>query len=158
MTDYPEPTRLAADAPGVPERFTIEPDDYHAQLAGTTGDGRRFFITTPFEPTTATDPGNEFVALFLWKADGTFDEIDVDAFGPRELLAENDHQDALERRIARLGDFTIEPISVAPFAVESHGTTFGFVPSEFEGRVSIELHPGNFMAFTEPWDSGEYDT
>lgn len=135
-----------------PDRFTIVPDDYHAQLTGTAGDGRRFFITTPFEP------DNEFVALFLWTSDGSFDEIDVDAFGPRELLAENDHQDALERRIARLGEFTIEPISVAPFAVESHGTTFGFVPQEYEGLVSITLLPGDYMAYTEPFDSGEYDT
>lgn len=141
-----------------PDRFTIMPDDYHAQLAGTAGDGRRFFITTPFEPATPTDPGNEFVALFLWKPDGSFDEIDVDAFGPREQLAENDHQDALERRIARLGEFTIEPISVAPFAVASHGTTFGFVPQEYEGLVSVTLQPGDYMAYTEPFDSGEYDT
>ena len=137
---------------GAPARFTIEPDEYHAQLAGTAGDGRRFFITTPFEP------DNEFVALFFWKADGSFDEIDVDSFGPRELVAENDHQDALERRISRLGDFRIEPISVAPFAVESHGTTFGFVPQEYEGYVSVNLQPGDYMAFHEPWDSGDYDT
>lgn len=135
-----------------PDRFTIEPDDYHAQLVGTAGDGRRFFITTPFEP------DNEFVALFLWNADGSFDSVDVDAFGLREMLAENDHQDALERRVARLGDFTIEPISVAPFAVESHGTTFGFVPEDYEGHVSVVLRPGNYMAYSEPWDSGEYDT
>lgn len=142
----------------IPDRFTIVPDDYHAQLAGTTGDGRRFFITTPFEAGTPTDPGNEFVALFLWNADGTFDSIDVDAFGPRELVSEDDHQDALERRISRLGDFTIEAISVAPFAVQSHGTTFGFVPQEFEGSVSVNLQPGDYMAYYEPWESGDYDT
>lgn len=136
----------------IPDRFTIVPDDYHAQLVGTAGDGRRFFITTPFEP------GNEYVALFWWRADGEFDSIDVDAFGPRELLSETDIEDALERRIAQLGTFSIEEISVAPFAAESHGTTFGFVPQEFSGHVSVNLQPGDYMAFNDPWDSGEYDT
>jgi hypothetical protein len=152
VTDYPEPRTLQAGSEGVPERFLIEPDDYHARLVGTAQDGRRFFITTPFEP------DNEFVALFLWGADGSFDSIDVDGLGRRELLSDSDLQDALERRIARLGEFRIEPISVAPFAVESHGTTFGFVPQEFDGSVSIDLLPGNYMSYVEPWDSGEYDT
>ena len=134
-----------------PERFTIEPDDFHAQLVGTTGDGQRFFMTTPFEP------DNEYVALFLWNADGTFDSVDIDSFGPRETFNEADHQDALERRVSRLGQFTIESVSVAPFSVESHGAVFGFVPQETDGIVSVHLQPGDYMVFSEPWDSGQYD-
>lgn len=152
MSDDSAPTRLAPGSPGVPDRFLIEPDDYQAQLVGTAGDGRRFFITTPFEP------GEEYVALFWWTADGEFDSIDVDAFGPRELLAETDVEDAIERRVAQLGGFRIEPISVAPFVAESHGTSFGFMPQEFSGHITVNLMPGDYMAFSDPWDSGEYDT
>lgn len=152
MSSTDGPIQLSLDDPRAPARITIAPDDYQAQLVGTAGDGRRFFITTPFEP------GDEYVALFFWSADGEFDSIDVDSFGPRELLSETDVEDALERRIAQLGTFRLEQVSVAPFVAESHGATFGFIPQEFSGHVSVNLMPGDYMSFNEPWDSGEYDT
>lgn len=48
-----------------------------------------------------------------------------------------------------------------PFALERFGTQFGLVASEVEddpGVWTVELLPGNYMAFWEPWDSGDYDT
>ncbi|MEU3456907.1 hypothetical protein ABZ671_25400 [Micromonospora sp. NPDC006766] len=56
---------------------------------------------------------------------------------------------------------TFGRIEVAPFAVERFGTTFGLIPQPPEDGDDfwwVELHPGNYMAFTAPWDSGEYDT
>lgn len=50
---------------------------------------------------------------------------------------------------------------VQPFAIERLGTTFGLVPRSPEDKDDswwVEMHPGNYMAFHEPWDSGEYDT
>ncbi|GAA0255521.1 hypothetical protein GCM10010492_65480 [Saccharothrix mutabilis subsp. mutabilis] len=41
------------------------------------------------------------------------------------------------------------------------GTTFGLIArpgDEEDDSWWVELHPGNYMAFSEPWDSGEYDT
>ena len=59
-----------------PTRFTIRPDDYHVPYAGTAEDGRRFFLTKElFSETSA------WVGLFLWKADGQFDEVRVSAIG-----------------------------------------------------------------------------
>jgi hypothetical protein len=46
--------------------------------------------------------------------------------------------------------------------VQRFGTTFGLVPrapdeDDEDGRWSVEMHPGNYMAFFEPWE-GDYDT
>jgi hypothetical protein len=46
-------------------------------------------------------------------------------------------------------------------ALDRFGTTFGLVvlaPDYEDDGYAVELHPGNYMAFFEPWDSGEYDT
>jgi hypothetical protein len=53
---------------------------------------------------------------------------------------------------------TFRDIKVKPFAVEYYGEMMGLIPSKCEDRWTVELLPGNFMAFWEPWDSGEYDT
>jgi len=42
-----------------------------------------------------------------------------------------------------------------------NGTKFGLVlrePEEEADPWAVEMQPGNYMAFFEPWDSGEYDT
>jgi hypothetical protein len=31
-------------------------------------------------------------------------------------------------------------------------------PEDEDDVFAVELLPGNYMAFFEPWDSGEYDT
>jgi hypothetical protein len=56
---------------------------------------------------------------------------------------------------------TYRRIQVQPFQVKRFGTVFGLVPRPPEDDQTdwwVELHPGNYMAFHEPWDSGEYDT
>lgn len=146
---------------GKPERITIEHDDYHAEHVGRTADGRQFFLTTPFEPATGDSQGAEYVALFLFDREGNLLDAKIDDFGPRVSLDDARRQQCYEARLKELGQVTFERIEVKTFAVERFGTTFGLVPREpeDEGDVwAVEMQPGNYMAFFEPWDRGEYDT
>jgi hypothetical protein len=45
--------------------------------------------------------------------------------------------------------------------VDRFGTTFGLIPVEPEEGEDfwyVDLQPGDYMAFSEPWDSGDYET
>jgi hypothetical protein len=67
----------------------------------------------------------------------------------------------LDKRMAELGQVEYGRIEVQPFAIERFATKFGLVPRAPEEAGEswwVELQPGNYMAFHEPWDSGEYDT
>ncbi|MBC7773332.1 MAG: hypothetical protein H7210_12615 [Pyrinomonadaceae bacterium] len=148
-------------AQGPPQLIAIDHDDYHAQHVGRTADGRQFFLTTPFEPAIGADTGNEFVALFLFDSSGNLLEARIEEFGAREEMDDEKLQDVYSLRLHELGEVSFERIQVAPFSVERFGTRFGLIPCppEDEGDSwHVELHPGNYMAFSEPWDSGEYDT
>ncbi|MER7281944.1 hypothetical protein ABT369_46680 [Dactylosporangium sp. NPDC000244] len=154
MTPVPPPTRVA-----------IDHDDYHAEFVGHTADGRQFFLTTPFRFASDDDPGEEFVALFLFDAAGTFLEAHIDSLGPRATLDRAHAQSVHDARLASLGPVTYGRIEVAPFSVDRFGTTFGLLlreDTEFTEDGGdpwwVELEPGNYMAFASPWDSGEYDT
>ncbi len=145
----------------LPKLIAIDHDDYHAELVGKTSDGRQFFITEPFEPTIPSQPGNEFVALFLFDAEGRFVEAFIDAFGPRSATDRDARDAAVQQRIDQLGEVSFERIEIAPFSIEKFGTVFGLIPNDLEDEddeLTISLMPGDFMAFSEPWDSGEYDT
>jgi hypothetical protein len=145
----------------LPKLIAIDHDDYHADLIGKTSDGRQFFITEPFEPATPTQPGNEFVALFIFGADGQLLEAHIDEFGPREHMNVTARDALIQKRMEQLGEVSFERIEIAPFQVEKFGTLFGLVPNELEDEddeLSISLMPGDFMAFSAPWDSGDYDT
>lgn len=150
---------------GRPERFTIVPDDYHVPYAGTAEDGRLFFLSdellrfgTPEEPTSA------YVGLFLWNADGSFSEIRVDAVPRPEGVPPGQAVRAgadqiVEQRLAELGDYELEPITVAPFTQEVGGVIFGWNVEQYDdGRWFINIEPGDFIAYYEPWDGLEYDT
>jgi len=139
----------------------IDHDDYHAEHVGHTADGRQFFLTTPFVPETRKDPGQEFIALYLFDGSGTLTEALIDALGPRSMMDHDAHQALRDQRIADLGDVTHARIEVAPFAVDRFGLTFGFIyraPKDDEDVAAVEVLPGNYMAFFEPWDDGDYDT
>ncbi|MEU0538305.1 hypothetical protein ABZ319_00395 [Nocardia sp. NPDC005978] len=146
---------------GKPALIAINHDDYHAEHVGRTADGRQFFLTSAFEPPSGLDEGNEFVALYLFDADGTFSEARIDEFGPRATM-DNARRTALyKQRLRELGEVTFTRIEVAPFEHEAFGTVFGLIArpgDEEDDPWWVELHPGNCMAFSEPWDSGEYDT
>jgi len=144
-----------------PELLAIEPDDHHAQHVGTLSDGRQFLLTTPFEPAIGTSPGCEYIALYVFNESGELAEAKVGRIGPRSNTTDQTRQTLLSQWLLDLGGITLERIEVKPFAIERFGITFGLVPREPEdedGSWTVEAQPGNYMAFFEPWDSGEYDT
>lgn len=146
---------------GRPELVAINHDDYHAKHVGRTADGRQFFLTTPFGPAHGSHKSSEYFALFLFDAVGNLVDAKIDDFGPREKIDNDKYRRCYEQRLKELGEVTLDRIEVKPFSIERFGTTFGLVTHEPEGDVDIwwvELQPGNYMAFAEPCDSGEYDT
>lgn len=143
---------------GAPQLVLIAQDDYHAEHVGRTEDGLQFFVTPLFVPAFDDKPGNEFIAVFLFNDDGDLVESKVDELGPRLLLDLDKARALKQTRLDELGEKTFEDIVVKPFAVEHFGEMMGLLPCKYEGRWAVELHPGNFMSFSAPWDSGEYDT
>jgi hypothetical protein len=66
-----------------------------------------------------------------------------------------------QNRLKELGKVTFDRIEVKPFAVKRFGTTFGLVvdaPDNNDDIWWVTAEPGDYMAFSAPWDSGEYDT
>jgi len=153
------PTWLVSGSMGAPDLIAIDHDNYHAEHVGPTADGRQFFLTTPFEPVTKGQI-NEFVALFLFDPSGRLLEARIDEFGPRAQMDRDRRRSRYEDRLRELGEVTFTRIEVAPFAVERFDTTFGLIPRPGDEDAAwwVELRPGNYMAFTEPWDNGKYDT
>ncbi len=147
--------------PGIPSLIAIDHDDYHANGVGQTEDGRQFFLTTPFVPNLGDNPGRDFIALYLFDDTGDFLEARINDLGPRATLDKERASELYQNRLSELGPVTYGRIEIAPFQVERFGVTFGLIPREPDDEddpVYVELLPGNYMAFCEPWDSGEYDT
>lgn len=145
----------------LPKLIAIDHDDYHAEFVGKTADGKQFFLTEPFDSETPTKPGNEFVALYLFDKEGNLLEALIDEFGPRDKMDRNARDALCQKRLADLGEIEFGRIEIAPFSIEKFGITFGLIPLEPEDEddeLSITLEPGNYMAFYEPWDSGDYLT
>jgi len=146
---------------GPPALIAIDHDDYHASRVGSTKDGMQFFVTTPFIPALGSEPGREFLAVFLFDSNGKFSEARINDLGFRATLNREQSRSLLDKRMAELGPLKYGRIEVQPFAIERFGTTFGLIPRAPEEEHMgwwVELQPGNYMAFHEPWDSGEYDT
>lgn len=141
-----------------PDRITIVPDDFHVPYAGTAEDGRRFFLSSEL-----FTGDSSYVGLFLWQADGTFDEVQVQPVArPRELppgqAGPAGAGDVLASKLAVLGDYVLEPIDVEPFLETVEGVAFGWRVSEDAGDYTVNIEPGDFIAYYEPWDGLEYDT
>lgn len=144
-----------------PKLVAIDHDDYHAEHVGRTSDGHQFFLTLPFVPAIGGRNGCEFVALYLFDEHGLLIEAKIDSFGPRASMNDVARKNFYEQRLQELGEVSFELIEIAPFAVERFDTTFGLVlrePEDDGEPWAVEVQPGNYMAFFEPWDSGEYDT
>jgi hypothetical protein len=144
-----------------PKLIAIDHDDYHATYVGRLVDRRQFFLTTPFVPAIGGSSGREFVALYLFDEHGRFLEARVDDLGTRAELDQQHAQAVFEGRLAELGTVDYCRIEVQPFEVERFGTAFGLIPrppEEEDDDWWVEVQPGNYMAFHEPWASGEYDT
>ncbi|WP_444909958.1 hypothetical protein [Microbulbifer sp. TRSA005] len=144
------------DMNGKPELIAIDHDNYHARHIGTTKEGLQFFLTTPFEPGIA-----EYIALFKFDGLGNLVDSDIEALGRRGSFSEDEAKAKYSSKLEGLGNVSLGRIEVKPFSVRINETEFGLVVSEPEDEDDIwavELLPGNYMAFFEPWDSGEYDT
>jgi hypothetical protein len=104
----------------------------------------------------------EFVALFIFDADGTLVEARIDDLGSREDLDEQHAQQVFDQRLRELGEVEYGRIMVRPFQIARFDTTFGLIPHAPDYKDVdwwwVTLEPGNYMAFHEPWDSGIYDT
>jgi hypothetical protein len=145
------------DAP--PKRIAINRDDYHARYVGRTADGRQFFLTTPFIPAIDGSARYEFTALYIFDDAGLLIEAQIDDLGTRTESDEARAVSILKQRLGALGTVEYCRIEVQPFQIARFGTIFGLVPSLSEDeKWWVELHPGNYMAFHEPWDSGVYNT
>lgn len=144
---------------GAPTRIRILPDDYHVPVAGVLTDGRQCFVSEEL-----FEGDRQFVGAFIWTADGLFDEVRLigaarDAsLPPGQAGPGADGAVRLDDLVAELGGVQLGPIEVQPFAVRADGVDFGFVPSSFEAEWSVSVHPGDFIAYYEPWDGEEYDT
>ncbi|WP_433604757.1 hypothetical protein [Prescottella agglutinans] len=157
-----------------PTRFVIAHDDYHARFVGRTADGRQFFITTPFTSATYDHTSGEFVARYLFDADGALVDATIVALGPRPdavALPGNVMQfpaqaEALEQLLNAIRPVTFENIEISPFSTTAHGREFGLIlqgadpdyPDDDDWHWTVTVEPGDYMAFYSPWDSGEYDT
>jgi hypothetical protein len=142
-----------------PTRIALDHDDYHAQHVGRTSDGQQFFLTTPFIPSSAGSEGREFLALYLFDERGRLVEARIDDLGNRAGLDGDKARALLTQRLAEIGPVSHGRIEVSPFSLERFGTTFGLVLHDHgDSDWWAEMMPGNYMAFHEPWDSGEYDT
>ncbi len=146
---------------GKPEKIAIDHDDYHAEHVGRTEDGLQFFLTTPFEPASANYRGCEYIALFKFDLDGNLVDSVIDTLGPRGSYDEETRKQKYLSRLNELGEVEFQRIEVKPFAINHNDVDIGLIPREPEDEEdvwAVELLPGNYMAFFEPWDSGEYDT
>ena len=142
-----------------PTLIAINHDSRHANHIGHTDDGRQFFLTTPFIPATPTAHRKDFIALYIFTPDGQLLEIMIDELGPRSGLDEDKARLLYNQRLADLGNIRFDRITIAPFTVNGFGTQFGLIPRAPENESDpwvAELQPGNYMAFFEPFDSGEY--
>ena len=144
-----------------PNIVAIEHDDHHAKHIGRLADGRQFFLTTPFVPALGNNPGREFVALFLFDKSGHLVEAQIEDLGTRVELNQDKAAAIYEKKLEQLGEVEFCRIEVKPFELKKFGTAFGLVPrapEEEDDVWAVEMMPGNYMAFFEPWDSGDYDT
>lgn len=143
-----------------PPFITIVPDDYHTPDVGRTEDGRQVFLTGPFVAALQDDPGREFLALYLFDARGRLVEARVSDLGVRADLDMETTSALRSQWLNSLGRTRRCPIKVRPFQLEQFGVRFGLVPEasdEGEGYSRVTVQPGDYIAFTPPWD-GNYDT
>lgn len=151
--------------PRLPPRFVqINHDDYHAQYVGKTADKHQFFLTFPFAPTVGTAKGGSYIALYLFDEFGLLTDAQIFDQHLEKLSTQTAVEQFTEVLLSKLGTYELGNIKVAPFSIEKFGRTFGLVydagehdEDEEDLGVWVTVEPGNYMAFSPPWD-GDYDT
>jgi hypothetical protein len=153
-----------------PRKITINHDDRHARYMGRTVAGEQFFITAPYVEGGPAQrfPRRDFVALYVFDKKGALVRSKIIDLGTREKKDAQTTR-ALKKRaaeerdklLASLGEVTYGDISVAPFTVKKFKIEFGLSHSGPEDPFDPWLAaftPGAYMKFTQPWDSGTYET
>ncbi len=148
--------------PEYPDVISIIHDDYHTEHIGRTGNGRQFILTEPFVPETNNDKGSDFIALYIFDEKGKLIEYTIEKLGPRNEVDEGKANDIYNALLDSLDEVSFCDVEISPFRIEKYGVEFGLLPTDpifvdDEQYISLEFHPGNYMAFYPPWD-GEYDT
>jgi hypothetical protein len=147
---------------GRPTRIAINHNGFEAKYVGHTADGGQFFLTRPFDPGTAdAHDAREFVALYLFDASGSFRTAEIDEFQGNGTSHSSAANKVYRQRLRELGKVTFDRIEVAPFTVSRFGLAFGLVteaPTSSDDIWWVTAEPGDYMAFSAPWDLGEYDT
>ena len=145
-----------------PKLVAINHDDHAARYVGRTQDGRQFFATTPFVPASRVEAGREFIAVYLFDPKGGLLEARIEDLGPRAQVDDLHARRLFAERLADLGAVEYCRIQVQPFEVTRFDVAFGLIlrppDDEDDDEWCVEAQPGNYMAFYEPWDSGDYDT
>lgn len=144
-----------------PKIIAIDHDDYHAEHIGRTKEGCQFFLTTPFEPACGDSEGCEYIALFKFDLSGNLVDHSIETLGPRGSYDIEDKRAQYLSRLESLGEVEYQRIEVKPFSVNHNNVDIGLIvrePEDEDDVWAVELLPGNYMAFFEPWDSGDYDT
>lgn len=154
---------VPAYVPGLPPRFVrINHDDYHAKYVGKTGEGDQFFLTFPFVPHTDTQPGVDYIALYMFDEFGILKASTIVSEQAQGLKTQTEVGAFVETLLQGLGTHRFADIRVAPFAINHAGQVFGLVfdpgePDDDDPYVCVTAEPGDYMAFNPPWD-GDYDT
>jgi hypothetical protein len=147
---------------GRPTRIAINHNSFEAKHVGHTAGGGQFFLTRPFDPGTAdADDARDFVALYLFDEDGRFRKAEIDVFEEKDPGHSTAAKKVYRQRLQELGKAKFDRIEVEPFTVERFGLTFGLVahaPTSSDDTWWVTAEPGDYMAFSPPWDLGEYDT
>lgn len=170
-----------------PEKLTIPHDDYHGKYVGKSMDGKQFFLTTPFTYDEDLAKSHEFLALYVFNADGDLIDHSIKNLGSRtsmvgarnaQILPGNTMQETPEVQamikdlLVTLSKVSFESILIKPFSIEKFDLTFGIVPENYDDHLyeddgfyddvddeemTMIVEPGNYMAFVYPFD-GTYDT
>lgn len=156
---------LPEHSPRLPPRFVrINHDDYHARYVGRSADGDQFFLTFPFVPRLASEPGASFVALYRFDEFGQLKSAEIHNENAEGLTTDSAVQELVQQLLSTLGKYKLADIKVAPFSIDYTGRKFGLIfdpgeedDDEEEPYTCVTVEPGNYMAFSSPWD-GDYDT
>lgn len=144
-----------------PKLIRINHNEYEAKRIGQIADGRQFFLTNPFVPADRNgDGGNEFIALYIFDADGKLLDAKIDSLGVRKNVDDEHARSVIETHLSELGEFSYGDIIVAPFKIDKFDVEFGLIlqaPEEDDEDWYVIAEPGNYMCFYSPWD-GDYDT
>ena len=145
----------------LPKLIRINHDDYAARRIGQIADGRQFFLTNPFVPADRNgDGGSEFIALYIFDADGRLLNAKIDNLGVRKNVDEENARSIIQARLNKLGEFSFDDIIIAPFSINKFDIEFGLIlhmPEEDDEVLRVTVEPGDYMCFFPPWD-GDYDT